>query len=179
MHVLREVEHHRDVAALPGQRRPATAGQDRRAVLAGHGHRGYDVVGVARHDHADRHLPVVRGVGGIQRARPVVEPHLALDRTAQFLREQRGVNVELLHTVAVLEALLYWSTVLEGHRGEAPLLVALGGMSDAADSEVMWARGHGGVSYLPPCNSNPECGLGRTRSLRPSAQAAWGRSTVP
>ena len=60
VHVLREIEHDRDVAALAGEARAGAARQHRRAELAADRDGRRDVVGVAGHDEADRNLAVVR-----------------------------------------------------------------------------------------------------------------------
>ena len=61
--VLAHVEHHGSVGALAAEAGTAATGQDRHAEPVTHRDRGDDVVDVARHDNADRHLPVVRRVG--------------------------------------------------------------------------------------------------------------------
>ena len=73
VHVLREVEDHRDVAALAGEAGAGAARQNRRAESPARRDRGRDVFGIARHDEADRNLAVVRGVGRVQRAAARVE----------------------------------------------------------------------------------------------------------
>ena len=45
-----------------------------------------------RDHHADRHLPVVRGVGRVERARAVVEAHLAAHRLLQRALEAVGAR---------------------------------------------------------------------------------------
>ena len=60
-------------------------------------HGGDDVVGVAGHDDADRHLPVVGRVGRVERAAGRVEPHLAPDGLPQAGLERAvhgGVGVK-------------------------------------------------------------------------------------
>ena len=66
MHVLGEIHHDGDVAALPGQAGAAAARENRRAVASRRGHRRHDVVDRPRDDDADRHLPVVGTVGGVE-----------------------------------------------------------------------------------------------------------------
>jgi hypothetical protein len=93
VHVLGEVQHDRGVAALAGQAGAAAAAQHRDAGLAAGGERGEDVVGVAWHHHPDGDLPVVGGVGGVQRPAAAVEPHLPAhvtsERGGQFLEPVR------------------------------------------------------------------------------------------
>ena len=70
VHVLREVEDDRDVAALAGEARAGAAREHRRAELPARRDSGGDVVGVARNDEADRDLAVVGAVGGVQARLP-------------------------------------------------------------------------------------------------------------
>jgi hypothetical protein len=90
IHVLREIEHHRHVAALPGQARSSAPRQDRRAVLSADRHRGDDILAVAWDDEADRNLAVVRSVGGIQGPAAAIKPYLATDRLLQVAFELNG-----------------------------------------------------------------------------------------
>ena len=52
------------------------------------------VLDVPRDHDADRHLAVVRAIGGVEGAAAGVEPDLAADRLAQVGREGRGVDEE-------------------------------------------------------------------------------------
>jgi hypothetical protein len=82
--MLGEVEDDRDVAALACEARAAAARQHRRAEAAAHRQgRGDILEGAGDHD-ADRHLAVVRGVGGVERAAAVVEAHLPSNVRAQL-----------------------------------------------------------------------------------------------
>src|SRR5580698_10688105 len=58
-HVLRTVEHHGAVAALPCKRSASATAQDGRTQLPGQRDRGNDVFHVARQNYSDRDLPVV------------------------------------------------------------------------------------------------------------------------
>ena len=64
---------------------------------------GDDVVGIVGTDDADRDLAIIRRVGGVERARAVVEAHLAAELAAQFGGERRGVDVDALHAVGVVD----------------------------------------------------------------------------
>ena len=88
--VLRMVDDHRDVAALPGEARAAAAGEDGGAVLPTQRHGLDHVFHGSRDDHADRDLPVTGGVGRIQGAGSGIEAHLALDAGRQFRFEGAG-----------------------------------------------------------------------------------------
>ncbi len=92
--VLRPVHHDGDVAAAAGQARAAAPRQERCTVAAADGDGRDHVVDVLGDDDADRHLAVVRAVGGVERAAAGVEPDLAADRLAQLGRERRGVDEE-------------------------------------------------------------------------------------
>ena len=59
VHVLREIEHDRDIAALSGQTRPGTASQDRSTVLPAHSYRCNDVIDVTWDYQSDGNLTVV------------------------------------------------------------------------------------------------------------------------
>ena len=81
--VLRPVEHHGGVGALPGEAGAAAPGQHGHVVAAADGDCGHGRVHVARHDHANRHLPEVGRISGIGRARADVEAHLSVDPVTQ------------------------------------------------------------------------------------------------
>ena len=91
-HVLRAVDHQRDVAALAGQARAAPAGEHGCAVGARRIDRGHHVVHAARNDDADRGLPVVGRIVRVGGARSGVEAHLSLDRRAQVALEPAHVD---------------------------------------------------------------------------------------
>src|SRR5689334_23305766 len=81
------------VARLPGEARAATARQHRHAVLATDRDGRHDRIDGARHDDADRRVPVVRRIGRVQRARPAVEAHLSVDVLAQRALERRAFAI--------------------------------------------------------------------------------------
>src|SRR6185437_2006324 len=83
--VLRAVEHDRSVTTLPGEAGSPTAIEQRRAVLVADGDRRQHIVRRARDDDADGRLAVVRGVGGVEGARAVIEAHLACHGALQRL----------------------------------------------------------------------------------------------
>ena len=93
IHVLREINDHRNVAALSRQARPAAATGDRRAELAAGRDGGYDIAAVARDHHTDRNLAIIRAVGRIKSAVPIAEAHFATDSGAQCALERAGINL--------------------------------------------------------------------------------------
>src|SRR4029077_937924 len=94
-HVLREIEHYGDVAALPGQRSPAPAAEHGRAVLAANGDGGNYVVGIFGEDNADGDLPIVGAVGGVEGTAAIVEAHLASEMAAQRGFQWSSVKLRL------------------------------------------------------------------------------------
>ncbi len=91
VHVFRKIEDHRHVAALAGEACAAAARQHRRAELAGRpAIVACDIGLVQRDNQPDRHLSVVRRIGGVERARAVVETHFAADDTFQAPLELIG-----------------------------------------------------------------------------------------
>ena len=78
-HVLGKVQHHRNIAALTGQRRAATTAEQGRAEFAAHGNGGENIVRVMGKDYADGDLAVVGTVGGVERTAAVVEANLATE----------------------------------------------------------------------------------------------------
>src|SRR5205814_2631398 len=93
VHVLREINDHRDVAALSRQARPAAATGDRRAELAAGRNGGYDIAAVARDHHTDWNLAIIRAVGRIKSAIAIAEAHFATDSGAQCALERAGINL--------------------------------------------------------------------------------------
>src|SRR5256885_844139 len=64
-HVLGEIHDHRYVATLSGEASSTTPSQNGSAIATRHRHGLDDIINLAREDHADRHLPVIRAIGGI------------------------------------------------------------------------------------------------------------------
>ena len=90
IHVLREVEHECRVASLASEAGASAARQNRHRVFACDRKRRDYVTLVPRNDHADRHLAIVRRVGGVGRASARVEAHFAFDLACEF--ELQGVE---------------------------------------------------------------------------------------
>jgi hypothetical protein len=90
-HVLREIENHRDVAALSGQRRTASATEKRRAEFAANRDRGDNVVRIARQHYADRDLAVIRAVSGVESAARIVEADVSANISAQGFVQPQGI----------------------------------------------------------------------------------------
>ena len=85
VHVLGEVQDHRDIAALPGQTRAGPSRQDRSAVFPARGHRGDHILFVTRNDKTDGNLAVVRAVRRIQGAAATIEAHFTFHHSLQFV----------------------------------------------------------------------------------------------
>ena len=82
-HVLREIEHHGDVAALSGERSSAAPAEDGRAIFASQRDGRDDIVDIAGKNHSDRNLAIVGSVGGVERAASVVEANVTAHVTAE------------------------------------------------------------------------------------------------
>jgi hypothetical protein len=85
-HVLGEIQHDGDVAALPGERGSGPTAEQGRTEFATNRNCGEDVVGIARKNYADRDLAVVGAVGGVEGAAAVVKANVAANAQAQSFR---------------------------------------------------------------------------------------------
>ena len=83
VHVFREIDDDRDVAALSGQARAAPTTGDGCAEFSAKSDNCNDVVAIARQGDADRDLPVVRAVGRVKRAIAIAKSHFTADRGTQ------------------------------------------------------------------------------------------------
>jgi hypothetical protein len=92
-HVLREIEDHRHVAALAGEGSSASAGEERRVMVAAKGDGGEDVFFVARDDYADRDLAIVGAVGRVESAGAGVEADFSAEMAVEGAFEGGGVEV--------------------------------------------------------------------------------------
>jgi hypothetical protein len=88
--VLRAVDDHSGIAGLAGEARAAAAVDDRRTVLATDRDRLNQRLDAFRDHDADRRVPVVRGVRGVDRAGAGIEAHLGVDPPAQIRLQSRG-----------------------------------------------------------------------------------------
>ena len=77
VHVAGEIEDHGHVGALAGEAGACAARQHGGPSGAAGGERGFDVGRIAGKDDADGKLAVVRGVGGVERARARIEENVA------------------------------------------------------------------------------------------------------
>ncbi|MNX88355.1 hypothetical protein D3C86_1203230 [compost metagenome] len=91
VHVLREVDHDRHVAALAREAGAAAAPDHGHAEAPAEREGLHHVLDVAGDDEPDGHLAIVRRVGGIERTAAVVEAHLAFDLLAEGIREGLGL----------------------------------------------------------------------------------------
>jgi len=92
-HVFREIHDDGGIATLSGKRCSATAGEQWGAVVAAQGNGGEHVFFVARNYDADRNLPVIGTVGGIDGAAARVEANLAAKVTAESGFKRGGVDL--------------------------------------------------------------------------------------
>ncbi len=67
-HVLGEIEHDGNVAALARKRSAAATAEQGRSEIAADRNRGEHVIGIVGKNHADRDLTVVGSVGGVEGA---------------------------------------------------------------------------------------------------------------
>ena len=93
VHVLREIDDHRHVAALTGQARSTATACDGRAEFAAKFNRGYDIILIARNDDTNWDLAVVGTVCGIKCARAVIEARFAMKRARELGGQLRGTSV--------------------------------------------------------------------------------------
>jgi hypothetical protein len=84
VHVLREIEHYRDVAALPGQARTGAARQNGSPVLFARRNRGNHIFGIARYHQADRNLAVIGTVRCVESAAAAIETDFPAHGALQF-----------------------------------------------------------------------------------------------
>ena len=92
IHIFREVEHDRDIAALACQARARPARQNRRAEFPANGHGSDDIVGITRHDQTNRNLTVIGGVGRVERPAATIEPHLTAHCALELARQLRRLR---------------------------------------------------------------------------------------
>src|SRR5438309_3987365 len=82
-HVLRKIEHHGDIAALPSQRRSASTAKYWSRVLPADGNCSDHIVRITWNYDSDGHLTIIGTIGGIKSAAAVVEPDLPTQVAAQ------------------------------------------------------------------------------------------------
>src|SRR5438876_7626672 len=82
-HVLGEIQHDSNIAALPGKRSSAAAAEDGRAEFPRQRNSRDHIIGIAGQHDSDRYLAIVRSVSGIKRAAARVEAHFAAKMPAQ------------------------------------------------------------------------------------------------
>src|SRR6267143_3798033 len=92
VHILREIQYHRDIAALTGQTCARPSCQNWSAVLPACRYRRNDICVIAGHDQANRNLPVIRPVRGIQRSAPSIEPYFTTQLSLEFLLQFQSLR---------------------------------------------------------------------------------------
>ena len=73
VHVFAEVENYGDVAALPCEACAGAARQNWRAEFSARLHGRDHILLISRQHQTDRDLPIIRGIGGVERASAAVE----------------------------------------------------------------------------------------------------------
>jgi len=92
IHVLREIQNHRDVAGLSGKACARASGENGSAEFSACGDRRDHISGIARNNEADRNLTIIRRVGGIECATAAIEAHFAAHAALQFALEFGGLR---------------------------------------------------------------------------------------
>jgi hypothetical protein len=87
VHVLAEIEHHGDVAALPCPAGPGSSRQDGGAEFSRSRDGRNNIVGIAGYDQANGDLTVVRRVGRVESPASGIEAHLSAHALAQLTVE--------------------------------------------------------------------------------------------
>jgi hypothetical protein len=82
-HVFGEVQHDRDVAALPGERSSATAAKDRSAEFSCQRNGRDHIIVIARENYTDGNLAVIRSVGSVEGAAARIKSDFAADMPTQ------------------------------------------------------------------------------------------------
>src|SRR5439155_23216245 len=82
-HVLGEIQHDGNIAALASKRSSAAAAQDGRAEFPRQRNSRDYIISVAGQHDSDWHLTIIRPVGGVERAAARVEAHFAAKMPAQ------------------------------------------------------------------------------------------------
>src|SRR5256886_12438210 len=82
-HVLGEIQHDGNIAALPGKRSSTAAAEDGRAEFPRQRDSRDHIISVAGQHDSDRHLTIIRPVSGVERAAARVEAHFAATMPAE------------------------------------------------------------------------------------------------
>jgi hypothetical protein len=90
-HVLGEIEHDGDIAALSCERGSTATAKERSAEVTTNGDGSEDIVRIARKNYADGNLAIVRAVSGVESAASIVEADVTTDAEAQGFGKPRGI----------------------------------------------------------------------------------------
>ena len=82
-HILGEIQHDSNIAALPGKRSSAAAAEDGRAEFPRQRNSRDHIISVAGQHDSDRHLTIIRPVSGVERAAARIKAHFAAKMPAQ------------------------------------------------------------------------------------------------
>jgi hypothetical protein len=92
VHVLREIQNDRHVAALTREAGAGSPRQYRRSISAARRYGCDYIIVISRNDKPDRNLSVVRTIGGVQRTTAAVEADLAANLAPQQPFEVDGLR---------------------------------------------------------------------------------------
>src|SRR5207249_9349373 len=87
VHILCEIQYHRDIAALASQACPRPSGKNGSAVLPARRHCCDHICVIAGHHHADGNLSVIRPVRGVKRSAAAIESHFPFYYLREFFLE--------------------------------------------------------------------------------------------
>ena len=99
IHVFREIDYHRDIAALSRQARAAATARNGGSEFSAR-RDGFDhVAAIARNHHSDRNLSIVGAVRGVERAIAVVKTDFSTQISSQLTLQCANIDIDLhVHT---------------------------------------------------------------------------------
>src|SRR5256712_12593508 len=118
-HVLGEIQHDSNIAALTGKRSSAAAAEDGRAEFPRQRNSRDYIISVAGQHDSDWHLTIIRPVSGVERAAARVEAHFAAKMPAQCRFEPSRIYLSSLSCMGEFgKVLLHPKSNLEFDRTE-------------------------------------------------------------
>src|SRR5689334_17657528 len=107
MVILGEIDDHRGVTTLTGQARASAPASYGRVKFSTSCDRGNNVVAITRDHDSDGYLPIVRAIGGIERAIAVAEPNLAANRATQLCLQSFRIHRSYRHNANFSASFLF------------------------------------------------------------------------